>query len=114
MKEVSDNNSGKIINISGYVPPKVRTKQWRALIQKVWEVDPLECPSCGGEMKIISFIQEQTAIEKILRHLGLWTKSTAVEQLPRGSPTELDKQEPTITYEPFYDDWPKQGIEVLN
>ena len=26
--------------------------------RQVWEVDPLECPNCGGEMKIISFITE--------------------------------------------------------
>ena len=38
----------------------------------IWEVDPLECPNCGGEMKIIALIDERAVIEKILRHLGLW------------------------------------------
>ena len=27
-------------------------------IKKVWEVDPLECPKCHAEMKIISFISK--------------------------------------------------------
>jgi hypothetical protein len=45
---------------------------WAALIKCVYEVDPLKCPKCGGEMRIISFIEETAVIEKILRHCGLW------------------------------------------
>jgi len=45
---------------------------WAALIKCVYEVDPLKCPKCGGEMRIISFIEEAAVIEKILRHCGLW------------------------------------------
>ena len=33
----------------------------------VFEVNPLKCPSCGGNMKIVSFIEEEPIIEKILR-----------------------------------------------
>ncbi len=33
---------------------------------------PMECPKCGGEMKIIAFIEEKTLIEKILRHCDIW------------------------------------------
>ena len=41
--------------------------RWAALIQRVYEVDPLKCPKCGGAMKIISFIEKHQAdvIEKI-------------------------------------------------
>ena len=28
-------------------------------------IDPLKCPKCGGEMKIISFIEEEAVIRKI-------------------------------------------------
>jgi hypothetical protein len=41
------------------------------MIRKVFEVDPLLCPSCGGQMKIISFIEDPKAIDKIIRHLEL-------------------------------------------
>jgi hypothetical protein len=41
------------------------------LIQKIYEVDPLTCPKCQGRMKIISFIEDEELIEKILKHLGL-------------------------------------------
>ena len=30
---------------------------WAMLIKRVYEVDPLECPHCSGEMKVISFIE---------------------------------------------------------
>jgi len=34
-------------------------------------VDPLLCLSCDGRMRIISFIEEPKAIDKIIRHLEL-------------------------------------------
>jgi hypothetical protein len=40
--------------------------------QYIFEVDQLKCPTCGGTMKIISFIEETSVIEKILRHCKLW------------------------------------------
>jgi len=52
---------------SYYVPPK----GWAEMNRKVYEVDPLCCPSCGGQMRIISFIEEPKAIDKIIRHLKL-------------------------------------------
>ena len=45
---------------------------WARLIKKIYEIDPLLCPKCQGNMKIISFIEEPEIIEKILRHLNLW------------------------------------------
>lgn len=40
--------------------------RWSALIQKIYEVDPLICPDCDGEMKILSFIRDYSVIKKIL------------------------------------------------
>jgi hypothetical protein len=51
---------------------KAFRKSWARLIQKIYEVDPLLCPKCQGQMKIISFIEEQVVIKQILQHLGLW------------------------------------------
>jgi len=47
-------------------------KSWARLIQKIYEVNPLLCPKCRGQMKIISFIEETAVIKQILQHLGLW------------------------------------------
>ena len=53
------NNESEIIDVSDYKPRKIPPPTWRECIKKVWEVDPLKCPHCQGEMKIISFINEQ-------------------------------------------------------
>ena len=41
------------------------------MIKKVYEIDPLLCPKCAGRMKVISFIQDYTVIDKIINHLKL-------------------------------------------
>ena len=58
---------------------KEARKRWAALIKQVYEIDPLICPKCFGQMKIIAFIErDQTeVIEKILRHCGLWEQAPA-------------------------------------
>jgi hypothetical protein len=45
----------------------------------VYEADPLCCPGCGTELKIIAFIEghQTEVIEKILRHCGLWDQPSA-------------------------------------
>ena len=47
-------------------------KNWARLIQKGDEVDPLACPRCQGQMRIISAIEDKEVIKAILKHLGLW------------------------------------------
>jgi hypothetical protein len=46
---------------------------WAMLLKRIFGVDPLECPECGGRMKIISFIErrQHEVIERILRHCAL-------------------------------------------
>jgi len=48
-------DSVELIDVSGYSPKKVTSRTWRECIKKIWS-DPLVCPKCQGEMKIISFI----------------------------------------------------------
>ena len=61
-----------VLDVSNYKPSRIPSKTWRDLIKKIWEVDPLSCPRCGHEMKIISLINDPNVIERILSHLGLW------------------------------------------
>ena len=42
-------------------------QNWARLIQQIYEVDPLVCPKCQGQMKIISIIDDFEIIDKILR-----------------------------------------------
>ena len=43
------------------------------LIKRVYEIDPLCCPECGGQIQVVSFIEPPQAdvIEAILKHCGL-------------------------------------------
>jgi hypothetical protein len=56
-------------------------RSWAQLIKRIYEVDPLVCPSCGSEMKVIAFINEHDVVDAILRHLA---KTEA--RSPRGPP----------------------------
>ncbi len=55
------------------VPPKRSPAHylWAVLIARIYEVFPLLCPKCGGQMRLIAFITEGTQIEKILEHIGV-------------------------------------------
>ena len=74
--------------------PTARCSQtWAMLIKRVYEIDPMACPQCSGEMKIVSFIDppQEAVIEKILSgHRraalvdGLWKASS-----PRGPPDSV-------------------------
>ncbi len=52
-----------------------RRQSWARLIRKLFEVSPLTCPRCGGEMKVVSVITDPVVIDQILRQLR--TKSRA-------------------------------------
>ncbi len=45
-------------------------RRWAELFSRIFEVDPLVCPRCGGTMRIIAFITEPRVIGKILAHLA--------------------------------------------
>ena len=61
---------------------RARRRSWAQLIKRIYEVDPLVCLSCGGEMKVIAFITEHEVVDKILRHL----KKRRAEERERGPP----------------------------
>ena len=69
------------------------------LLQKIYEADTLCCPNCGGEMKIISFITDQQVIRQILKHLGLWTRTSSRD--PPNTKSSAKNHE--LIYE-FFDD----------
>ncbi len=46
------------------------------MIQKVYEIDPLLCSFCGGEIKILSFIINSKTIKTILDSMDLPSQKT--------------------------------------
>lgn len=45
--------------------------RWAQLLARIYEVLPLLCPSCGGEMRILAFLTEPVTVRTILVHLEL-------------------------------------------
>ena len=84
--------------VSEYKPRRIPSAKWRELIKKVWEADPLLCPRCQKGMRIVSLIDDQAVIERILRHLGLW------EQGVRVSPVRAPPVIAEWVIEPWMDD----------
>jgi hypothetical protein len=41
------------------------------MIRKVYEVDPMLCPQCGGQMRVIAFITDYSVLDPIINHLKL-------------------------------------------
>ena len=64
---------------TGTMPAKPRSRSsrmpsrmlWARLLARIYEVLPLLCPVCGGEMKVISFITLPSTVQRILLHLDL-------------------------------------------
>ena len=65
---------------------KACRQRWAMLIQRIYEVDPMACPQCSTQMKVVAFIDppQEEVIQKILKHCGLW------EGPPERAPPELD------------------------
>jgi hypothetical protein len=60
---------------------------WAKLMARVGEEFPLECPSCGGDIRLIAFITEPGPIRNILTHLGEPLEPPPVSPA-RGPPTD--------------------------
>ena len=54
---------------------------------RVGEEFPLECPACGGDIRLISFITEPGPSRKILTHLGEPLEPPPISPA-RGPPTD--------------------------
>jgi len=49
----------------------IPSKGWAEMIHKVYEIDPMVCPKCGGLMKVVAFITEYAVVDRIIDHLKL-------------------------------------------
>jgi hypothetical protein len=58
---------------------------WALLLARIYEILPLRCALCGGEMRIIAFLTDHPAIHSILTYLGEPTAAPEVAPA-RGPP----------------------------
>ena len=75
------------------------------------------CPKCQGRMKIITFIEDEEVIEKILKHLKLWEMKA---RLPPRAKTPsvtiyLDNLDSQISFPDFFyadPDYPMDSYRI--
>ena len=61
-------------------PP--RRLRWAALLQRVFEVDALRCPSCGARLRLIAAIEDPDVARKILECLDLPARAPPLQPAP--------------------------------
>ncbi len=71
---------------------------WAKLIRKVFEIDPLLCPECGAQMRVIALIEDPAVIERILSWLGIWEPLR-----PSGPSPPPERASLPLTYHPLPD-----------
>ena len=79
---------------------------WAQRIYRVYEVDPLVCPRCGAEMRVIAVIHDAGVIRQILEHLKLWNPRPAQRGPPNDpgdSPDWPVNAQLPLTYHPVPD-----------
>ena len=66
------------------------------LIARIYEVFPLVCPQCGGELRLIAFLTEADPIQRLLIHIG--EPATPPPIVPARAPP----------------DWPEPDFDQIN
>ena len=52
-------------------PTHKPSSSWARCIKQIYELDPLECPRCKSQMRILAFVHDPLEIKKIMQSLGL-------------------------------------------
>lgn len=65
-------NKAAITDLTGLPDPITSpSASWAACMKRVFEINPLECPRCMAEMRIISFLTDTREIKKIMDNIGI-------------------------------------------
>lgn len=77
-------------------PARIR---WAVLLARIYEVLPLLCPACGGEMRILAFLTDPPVVCAILLHLDLPHRPPPLS--PARAPPQIDfLADPSPAFDP--------------
>jgi hypothetical protein len=66
----------------GVKPTRPRAWTWAALMQRAFAIDVLECPHCGGRLRLIATLHDPAVIRKIVAHLAKASAGSAPGPAP--------------------------------
>ena len=69
------------------------------LLARIYEVFPLVCPRCGGEVEIIAFITEAPTVRAILTYIG--EPAAAPPISPSRGPPAWEMFDQTAEFDPL-------------
>ena len=67
-------------------PRRPRRLAWADLLRRVFAIDVLRCPDCGGRLRILTALRPPEATEAILGCLGLPVRAPPTRRPPRRRP----------------------------
>ena len=73
---------------------------WAMLLARIYEILPLTCNHCGGEVQLIAFVTETVPIREVLAHIGEPTKPPRIPP-PRAPPQGRDDRRSVDLVEEF-------------
>jgi hypothetical protein len=79
-------------------PARIR---WAILLSRIYDVLPLLCPACGGEMRILTFLTDPPVVSAILLHLDLPHKPPPLS--PARGPPQSDLLTGLLDQTPAFD-----------
>jgi len=80
--------------------PTEAARPWAAVLQQIFEVDPLACLSCHGAMRIVAVITQASVIDQILAHRRTRDATTAAHAAARSPPSTRGPSGPGATRRP--------------
>lgn len=68
---------------------RARRRSWGRLLRRIYEVDPLLCPRCKVELKIVAVICNLDVVDRIRQHLTRVARADLFEhERPRAPPVD--------------------------
>jgi hypothetical protein len=79
-------------------------RAWAACLRKIFEVDPVKCGKCSGEMKHVSVILDDRELDRILAHQG-WPTEFPKTKASRAPPGRVESGGETSQVDPRAEKW---------
>jgi hypothetical protein len=79
-------------------------RSWAACVRKVFEVDPVRCVKCGGEMKLVAVVLDDGELDRILAHEG-WPIEFPTTKPSRSPPARAASADGDSQIDPRVERW---------